>query len=135
MIQMSQRGLDLLTAALESGEYEQGRGRLHYLEDGKEKFCCLGVLCRVALKDGAEVSEESAPYGAVEIYKYDTRSTMPPRSVLDHFQITEGASDEEARANDVFELLTLVAWNDTTESDHKNFVEIAQELRARVVVV
>lgn len=35
-------------SALRSGEYEQGRGRLE--RDGK--FCCLGVLCDLAVKAG-----------------------------------------------------------------------------------
>lgn len=33
-------------AALRSGEYKQGRGRLHQAKDNS--FCCLGVLCEVA---------------------------------------------------------------------------------------
>jgi len=35
-------------AALRSGEYKQGR---NYLRDG-DGFCCLGVACDVALKQG-----------------------------------------------------------------------------------
>lgn len=35
-------------AALRSGEYEQGTG---YLRSGNE-FCCLGVLCDIALRKG-----------------------------------------------------------------------------------
>jgi len=37
--------------ALRSGKYEQGRGALN--KDGK--FCCLGVLCDLAVKAGVEV--------------------------------------------------------------------------------
>lgn len=38
-------------AALRSGEYRQGTGELHALhEDGSESFCCLGVLCDLAVK-------------------------------------------------------------------------------------
>lgn len=33
-------------AALRSGEYKQGYGRLHLAKDNS--FCCLGVLCEVA---------------------------------------------------------------------------------------
>jgi hypothetical protein len=35
-------------AALRSGEYEQGK---NYLENAG-KFCCLGVLCDLAVKEG-----------------------------------------------------------------------------------
>lgn len=33
--------------ALRSGEYKQGMGMLHAVENGSDKFCCLGVLCDV----------------------------------------------------------------------------------------
>lgn len=44
--------------ALESGQYEQGQARLHgqYNQSGEESFCCLGVLCRVAIADGLDLA-------------------------------------------------------------------------------
>jgi hypothetical protein len=40
-------------AALRSGEYRQGEGALHNLDtDGNHRFCCLGVLTDLAIKDG-----------------------------------------------------------------------------------
>lgn len=46
---IAQRWVD----ALRSGDYEQGKERLARKgEDGKTKFCCLGVLCEIALADG-----------------------------------------------------------------------------------
>ena len=43
--------------ALRSGEYEQGKSALHIISgDGKHTYCCLGVLCELAVKAGvAEV--------------------------------------------------------------------------------
>jgi hypothetical protein len=44
---------DLWADALESDEYKQGRHRLTtVLEDGTEEDCCLGVLCKLAVKAG-----------------------------------------------------------------------------------
>jgi hypothetical protein len=40
---------DELTMNLRSGEFEQGRNRLRSVEG---KFCCLGVLCEMAVKAG-----------------------------------------------------------------------------------
>lgn len=42
----------LWVKALRSGEYKQGYGYLHYKRGGKDKFCCLGVLCDLAVKNG-----------------------------------------------------------------------------------
>lgn len=44
-------------AALRSGEYEQGTGALHRYDngDGNDTFCCLGVLCDLAVQEGVVV--------------------------------------------------------------------------------
>lgn len=41
-----------LVDTLRSGKYEQGRGML---QSGTNKFCCLGVACDLAAKDGVNV--------------------------------------------------------------------------------
>lgn len=46
------------TAALRSGQYEQGRGLL----SASGKFCCLGVLCEIAVDDGIITKEEGDDY-------------------------------------------------------------------------
>lgn len=46
------------TAALRSGEYKQGRAVL--ARDGK--FCCLGVLCDLAVKAGVVTSDAETGY-------------------------------------------------------------------------
>lgn len=38
--------------ALKSGKYEQGSGRLASVHDDGNMFCCLGVLCDIAVKQG-----------------------------------------------------------------------------------
>ena len=39
--------------ALRSGNYPQGRGYLRRIDDdGKEGYCCLGVLCELAVNAG-----------------------------------------------------------------------------------
>ena len=49
-------------AALRSGKYQQTKGRLAVVEDGKPvAFCCLGVLCDLAVKAGAVKADYSAP--------------------------------------------------------------------------
>jgi hypothetical protein len=75
------------TDALRSGEYVQGRGQLGYPVkniDGTEsgQFCCLGVLCEIAVKAGivqrraiCDVSflkDESYQYGSAHGDEDDT---------------------------------------------------------------
>lgn len=48
-------------AALRSGEYKQGKQRLHHAEG--DTFCCLGVLCEVAVKAGVDVAVDMQAHG------------------------------------------------------------------------
>jgi hypothetical protein len=41
-------------AALRSGDYKQGRGALRTGSVGALEYCCLGVLCEIALKETGE---------------------------------------------------------------------------------
>jgi hypothetical protein len=45
-------------AALRSGEYQQGRGLLHYHDGNADRMCCLGVLSHLAYE--AEVCDREA---------------------------------------------------------------------------
>lgn len=40
--------------ALRSGQYRQGRRALITVENGEVGYCCLGVLCDLAIKDGVK---------------------------------------------------------------------------------
>ena len=61
-------------AALRSGEYEQGAGYLHR----GDTFCCLGVLCDLAIKAGApKVKEYRHPAGSMSAYN-GSELNLPP---------------------------------------------------------
>lgn len=50
---------DQWVAALRSGKYVQGRGALrHQGHDGVDTYCCLGVLCDVAIPNGWRPSRD-----------------------------------------------------------------------------
>lgn len=74
--------------ALRSGEYEQGEGYLDVLEaDGTRKFCCLGVLCDLAVKDGLEIEFTRTENGGTGFYgnageRY-SESAFLPKAVQD----------------------------------------------------
>jgi hypothetical protein len=68
---------------LRSGEFEQGQKKLDYIDpaDGKRKLCCLGVLCRQAVKAGIIPEPELHDDGT---YRYlDGRGNRPESFIQD----------------------------------------------------
>lgn len=105
-------------AALRSGEYEQGRHRLHTKGQVKDTFCCLGVLCDLAVKAGLPVpvvQQEDSAEGA-QVVAYDLCTEMPPSQVL---RWAEGDSTALSVGTDS---ATLANLNDTGST----FAEIAE---------
>lgn len=72
--------------ALRSGKYQQGQGDLSHVNymSGGRYFCCLGVLCEVAVEEGvipppvSEGSTSSMVYGR----DGDTAKALPPSEVV-----------------------------------------------------
>ena len=48
--------------ALRSGEYEQGQNCLQSHRAAGDRFCCLGVACKVAQEAGVKVSTDDHDY-------------------------------------------------------------------------
>lgn len=100
--------LDLWIAALRSGEYTQTVGKLKRSAPAPEGFCCLGVLCDLARKDGGEDWEEDECYPGQWYYK--RRSARGGRPIASYISLT--AEDRSL----------LIRFND---SDRKTFSQIA----------
>ena len=102
-------------AALRSGEFEQGRNRLN---DGGN-FCCLGVLCELAVAEGVIVKEPRHLASGQEtaVVLYDGRSTQPSVKVMDWAGLTQ-ADPEVGRT-------TLMGMNDEAMAP---FTEIADAI-------
>lgn len=66
--------------ALKSGDYTQAKGYLQTTEG----YCCLGVLCDLALKDGAIDAPEFSSYeGEPAHYAFDGMTGDLPFSVME----------------------------------------------------
>ena len=109
----------LWTAALRSGDYKQGRAVLcEQLSDGTYIYCCLGVLCDVAVKKG--VIPPGKFFGGTTILKYgqENNGGVLPAEVI------EWAGLEEANPiiGEPLEEKQLAYLNDYTK---KGFGEIA----------
>lgn len=64
---------ELWTEALRSGDYEQGKGSLTNIDGtGTKYFCCLGVLCAVAVANGLDLlvyeDEDRVTYNGASAY-------------------------------------------------------------------
>lgn len=73
--------------ALRSGDYTQVEGKLaKEREDGTKGFCCLGVLCEVAVKEGVIEAPAKATDGfgdETNWFQYDGEADELPTSVMD----------------------------------------------------
>jgi len=116
---------DKWVAALRSGEYEQGTEALHAFETHlvhdrtrKRGFCCLGVLCEVAIKEGAPVEKSISAYDS-RTERYNGENCVLPREVMDWSGIKSPTGDIDMPADKDDICLTDI--NDTG----KTFAEIA----------
>lgn len=71
--------------ALESGQYEQAKGVLARRgEDGKVRYCCLGVACDVAMRNGVNLhTEDSETIEGSPVIVYDGWDGILPEAVAD----------------------------------------------------
>lgn len=85
--------IQLWLEALRSGEYRQVHGTL-----GSEGgYCCLGVACEVAIKNGPVVNRRLDG-----VVSYDGSSNLLPNSVVDWFGLP-GQGPQVQRRNPVHE--------------------------------
>ena len=64
-------------AKLRSGEYLQGKGALRKRGEEQDTFCCLGVLCEIAVEDG-KVRRPEQPKAVGYNYSYDEEGGLLP---------------------------------------------------------
>ena len=70
---------DKWVAALRSGKYSQGRHLLKQVaEEGTISYCCLGVLCELAIEDGLDVSQQFFNGD----YSFESNSAMLSQKVM-----------------------------------------------------
>lgn len=106
---------DKWVAALRSGKYKQGKTWLHDLK--QDTHCCLGVLCRLAIEDGVDISiSESKDGNSTE---FDRNDTGLPDAVKKYsgVKFQDGLLQEDS--------ISLVAMNDGFGIKSHSFDEIA----------
>lgn len=127
-------------SALRSGEFEQGTDNLRK----GDKFCCLGVLCELAVQDGVinppELSWESTEiygYGKSEEQEYANTGELPEvvakwaglvdEDILDEFS-DEPIADLDPYISFDGSSKTLSELNDSG----KTFIELAELIEEKL---
>ncbi len=80
--------------ALRSGEYEQGTGALHKVEENT--YCCLGVLCEIA---GLEKNDDYVEEAVYSFKGEDEQSVLPP-TFRAKLNISSSQQDKLTEMND-----------------------------------
>lgn len=102
--------------ALRSGEYAQGVGRLKWLSrDGRRSYCCLGVLCELAIKDGLDIHYKEEDGGG----SYDGEAHYLPSKV----QEWAGLTTRNPMADGSY----LAEWNDTQNATFEDIATLVEE--------
>lgn len=79
---------ELWISALRSGDYKQGRGVLKNTVNGVDKYCCLGVLCELAVKAQIVNAEPSLANSKVTLFGSESGY---PSEVLLPFEVSSWA--------------------------------------------
>jgi hypothetical protein len=103
MDNINKANVRLWVDALRSGEFQQGTGALHNTETGG--YCCLGVACEVAYRNGVPLRREDYE-GAMS---YNGDATALPLAVREWL----GISDPSVQLADH----TAIWWNDIYKAD------------------
>ena len=78
-------------AALRSGDFKQGQGSLHTIEPVVgERFCCLGVLCKLAADEGVIPAPIRSDFARKNWVVYDGAASLLPKSVSRWSGIADG---------------------------------------------
>lgn len=103
----------LWTDALRSDRFKQGIGRLTGItEQGEDKDCCLGVLCKVAVENGVVVEvDRTGPY-----VSYGGSYSALPFAVMDWAGLDSDDPDLGKQPASV--------WNDLDEASFSDIADL-----------
>jgi hypothetical protein len=125
MEKMDQAIKDRWVAALRSGDYTQGQGRLHATSaDGINSFCCLGVLCDLANKENIVSTVEAYTTSDGVSVLYDDDESWLPTSVAQWSGVDAQGTFNEGLDNQEFS--TLAYLNDSGAT-FEHIAEVIEE--------
>lgn len=97
--------------ALRSGKYKQGRGQLATMlsSPAERAYCCLGVLCELAVDDGV-IQRTEPDCGCCTATRYDGETGLPTAAVREWagvddwvVRVDDGQKEGLAHINDEYQ--------------------------------
>ena len=125
---VNKENMRLVVAALRSGKYPQGQGRLKQIRnDSTEvKYCCMGVMCEVAIEHGVELKVTTDPLaeGFVSV-NFDGSAAFLREKVLDWLGVrANGELDRDLIiGKDDTETISAAFANDELKWDFERIAE------------
>lgn len=89
--------VELWVKTLRNGEYKQGK---HRLRNSNNTFCCLGVLCDLARKDGGEDWEVFAS-GEMYAFGKESNTHLLPSQFKNYLELTDDTVTHLMQINDL----------------------------------
>jgi hypothetical protein len=123
---MNQTVKELWVSALRSGEYTKGEGALKQIDNLELAYCCLGVLCELAVNNGVEIDVSIRSIRELQTYFYDDNGETLPPSVRTWAGLA--TADPKVEIDGV--LYSLVSINDGDQIVPSTFNEIADYVEA-----
>lgn len=127
---VNKENMRLVVAALRSGKYLQGHGRLKEIfKDGTgSRYCCMGVICEVAMEHGVVLEATTYPLKDFsESVKFDGSAAFLRKNVLDWLGLDANGDGEGdlAVGTDGNEAIPASYANDELKWD---FLQIAESM-------
>lgn len=89
--EMNKERIQLWVDALRSGKYKQGQFRLCV----DDKYCCLGVMCEVAIDGGVNITKENTVDAGLgcEVTTYNGKAALLPPDVFRWFGLYDSSPE------------------------------------------
>lgn len=104
-----------------SGKFEQGQQVLHNEEN--DTYCCLGVLCEMAVDAGVVTGVAVTRTNGVQATKYDKESTVLPTSVMEWAGIEQENPDTPIGGTYAGRGLSLAELNDDGNPNNEDTLD------------
>jgi hypothetical protein len=111
--------------ALRSGEYQQGRELLVQNDVLGDRFCCLGVLCEIAVADGILIREGHEYYAKDN--KTDVSDAILPMAVLRWADLPDQGHNAPEVPIPLREAAYLTTLNDQLEYNFGQIADVIEE--------